>query len=114
MVLNLHQKRCSFWSQDTGVKLQSGKPTQNAFVESFNGKFRDTCLNQYWFRGLSETQTKIEMWRQDYNEIRPHSSLGYQPPAVMREETHTGSGTNFGERTEEVESYIMDETGGSG
>lgn len=79
-------KAMFFWSQDTGVRLhfiQPGKPTQNAFVESFNGKFRDTCLNQYWFRGLSEAQQRIEKWRQDYNEIRPHSSLGYQPPAVF-------------------------------
>ena len=63
--------------------IQPGKPTQNAFVESFNGKFRDSCLNQYWFRSLEEARKVIDEWRKDYNEIRPHSSLGYQPPSVF-------------------------------
>jgi len=79
-------KAMFFWSQDTGVELrfiQPGKPTQNAFVESFNGKFRDTCLNQYWFRDLEEARRSIAAWRKDYNEVRPHSSLNYQPPAVF-------------------------------
>ncbi len=79
-------KAMFFWSRDTGVKLnfiQPGKPTQNAFVESFNGKFRDSCLNQHWFRSLAEARDIIERWRQDYNNIRPHSSLGYQPPSVF-------------------------------
>ena len=68
------------WSIDF---IQPGKPTQNAFVESFNGKFRDSCLNQYWFRSLNEASRVIENWRVDYNEVRPHSSLGYQPPSVF-------------------------------
>ena len=79
-------KAMFFWSRDTSVKLnfiQPGKPTQNAFVESFNGKFRDSCLNQHWFRSLEEARKTIEQWRQDYNEVRPHSSLGYQPPSVF-------------------------------
>ena len=74
------------WSQDQQIKLnfiQPGKPTQNAFVESFNGKFRDSCLNQFWFRSLAEAKTLIENWRKDYNEVRPHSALGYQPPSVF-------------------------------
>jgi putative transposase len=83
-------KAMFFWSKDTGIRLnfiQPGKPTQNAFVESFNGKFRDSCLNQYWFRSLEEAKQVIENWREDYNEIRPHSSLGYQPPSVFARET---------------------------
>ena len=79
-------KAMSYWSQEQQVRLdfiQPGKPTQNAFVESFNGKFRDSCLNQYWFRSLDEARTIIEKWRVDYNEVRPHSSLGYQPPSVF-------------------------------
>ena len=75
-----------FWSRDNQVELnfiQPGKPVQNAFVESFNGKFRDSCLNQHWFRSLDEAREVIEQWRQDYNEVRPHSSLGYQPPSVF-------------------------------
>ena len=79
-----------FWGRDNGVKLnfiEPGKPTQNAFVESFNGKLRDTCLNQHWFRSLSEAKDVIENWRVDYNEVRPHSSLGYQPPSVFARQT---------------------------
>jgi len=79
-------KAMFFWARDNQVKLnfiQPGKPTQNAFVESFNGKFRDSCLNQHWFRSLDEAREMIETWRKDYNEVRPHSALGYQPPAVF-------------------------------
>lgn len=79
-------KAMFFWGRDNRVRLsfiQPGKPTQNAFVESFNGKFRDTCLNQNWFRSLEEARGIIEDWRKDYNEVRPHSSLGYQPPSVF-------------------------------
>ena len=74
------------WSREAQVRLdfiQPGKPTQNAFVESFNGKFRDSCLNQYWFRSLADARTTIDNWRKDYNEVRPHSALGYQPPSVF-------------------------------
>jgi putative transposase len=75
-----------FWSKDNAVKLhfiQPGKPTQNAFVESFNGKFRDGCLNQHWFRSLNHARHIINEWRKHYNEVRPHSSLNFQPPAVF-------------------------------
>ena len=79
-------KALFFWSRKTGVKLhfiQPGKPTQNAFVESFNGKFRDSCLNRHWFRDLDDARHIIEGWRKHYNAERPHSSLGYVPPAVF-------------------------------
>lgn len=79
-------KAMFLWSQRTGVLLhfiQPGKPTQNAFVESFNGKFRDTCLNQHWFTSLEDARQTIEAWRTHYNEVRPHSSLGYVPPALF-------------------------------
>jgi putative transposase len=81
-------KAMFFWSNETGVKLnfiQPGKPTQNAFVESFNGKFRDGCLNQHWFRNLTEARSIIDIWRTHYNDIRPHSSLNYLPPTVLAE-----------------------------
>ena len=55
--------------------LPSGKPTDNAFVESFNGTFRDECLNVYWFETLAETKQLIEAWRQEYNGSRPHRAL---------------------------------------
>lgn len=79
-------KAMFFWSQAQGVRLdfiQPGKPTQNAFAESFNGKFRDNCLNQHWFKTMDEARQRIEDWRRDYNEVRPHSALGYQPPSVF-------------------------------
>jgi len=70
-------------SQKTGVILRfidPGKPTQNAYVESFNGKFRDECLNEHWFLSIKEARYIIEAWRIHYNEVRPHSSLGYLTP----------------------------------
>lgn len=79
----LTSKAMFLWSQRVGVKLsfiQPGKPIQNAFVESFNARFRDTCLNQFWFTTLADTRHTIENWRRHYNEERPHSALDYVPP----------------------------------
>lgn len=61
--------------------IRPGKPTQNAYVESFNGKFREECLNTHWFSSLAHAREVIETWRRDYNEVRPHSSLGDLTPA---------------------------------
>jgi putative transposase len=72
------------WSEERGVRLefiQPGKPTQNAYIESFNGRLRDECLNANWFTSLSDARRKVETWRLDYNQQRPHSSLDYLPPA---------------------------------
>jgi putative transposase len=85
----LTSKAMFFWAQRTGVTLhfiQPGKPTQNAFVESFNARFRDTCLNQHWFRDLHDARRVIDDWRYHYNHVRPHSSLGYVPPAVFAQQ----------------------------
>ena len=60
--------------------IQPGKPVQNAFIESFNGKFRDECLNEHWFLTLREAQLVIEAWRREYNEERPHSAIGNLTP----------------------------------
>src|SRR5262252_719912 len=71
------------WSEERGVRLeyiQPGKPVQNAYAESFNGRLRDECLNANWFTSLSDARRKIESWRQDYNQQRPHSSLNYLSP----------------------------------
>jgi len=71
------------WAYQRGVKLHfivPGKPEQNAYVESFNGKFRDECLNENWFMSLEEARVKIEAWRRDYNQVRPHSALEYRTP----------------------------------
>jgi putative transposase len=72
------------WAYARGIKLafiQPGKPVQNAFVESFNGTLRDECLNLHWFVSLPDARRTIEAWRQDYNRVRPHSSLGRRTPA---------------------------------
>ncbi len=74
------------WSGRTGVELhfiEPGKPTQNAFVESFNGKFRDECLNDNVFTSIAEAREIIERWRVDYNECRPHRSLGQMTPSAF-------------------------------
>jgi putative transposase len=71
------------WSAERGVRLefiQPGKPVQNAYVESFNGRLRDECLNANWFTNLRDARRKIECWRIDYNQERPHSSLDYMAP----------------------------------
>lgn len=71
------------WAYEKGIKLnfiQPGKPTQNGFIESFNGKFRDECLNENWFLSLNHAKELIEKWRIDYNTQRPHSSLNNLTP----------------------------------
>ncbi len=70
------------WAYQNGVVLdfsRRGKPTDNAFIESFNGKFRAECLNAHWFMSLDDARSKMEEWRKDYNEIRPHSAIGNKP-----------------------------------
>jgi len=67
--------------------IQPGRPVENSYVESFNGRFRDECLNENWFSSLADTREKIEQWRQDYNEARPHSSLQYRTPVEFAAQT---------------------------
>lgn len=72
------------WAHRSGVALrliEPGKPNQNAYVESFNGRFRDECLNEHWFTSLAHARTLIEAWRREYNEERPKKSLGGLTPA---------------------------------
>ena len=72
------------WVYNNNVRLdfiKPGKPIQNAFIESFNGRLRPECLNQHYFVTLQETKKIMEGWRLEYNTFRPHSSLGYHPPA---------------------------------
>ncbi|KAF0093278.1 MAG: putative transposase [Puniceicoccaceae bacterium 5H] len=87
-------KKLDAWAYAQGIHLdfiQLGKPTQNGFIESFNGKLRDELLNTDLFFTLPEAQEKLEAYRQDYNTLRPHSSLGYRPPAeyAQRAESQT-------------------------
>jgi putative transposase len=77
------------WSEDQKINLihiQPGKPMQNGHIESFNGRMRDECLNATWFHNLADARAKIASWRREYNEERPHSSLGYRTPNEFAEQ----------------------------
>lgn len=84
-------KALDAWAHERGVKLaftRPGKPVENAYIESFNGRFRDECLNENWFLSLEYARGIIEKWRVDYNNERPHSSLGYlTPEEFIRQES---------------------------
>jgi putative transposase len=76
------------WAQAHGIRhilIQPGRPMQNGYIESFNGKFRDEHLNESWFETLHQARMAVAVWRTDYNEVRPHSSLGRMPPARFAE-----------------------------
>jgi putative transposase len=74
------------WAYQRGVMLdfsRPGKPTDNAFIESFNGKFRAECSNAHWFMSLDDARRKYEAWRRHYNEERPHSAIGNKVPVEL-------------------------------
>ena len=76
------------WAQAHGIGhilIQPGRPMQNGYIESFNGKFRDEHLNESWFQTLHQARMAVAIWRADYNEVRPHSSLGRMPPLRFAE-----------------------------
>jgi len=80
------------WAHTRGVKLfliEPGKPNQNAYIESFNGRFRDECLNEHWFTSLSHAKVVIEAWRREYNEERPKRSLGGITPSAYARQLAT-------------------------
>jgi len=82
-------KAMYFWAKQAGVKLhfiQPGKPTQNAFVESFNGKLREYCLDLHWFASIEDARETIDDWQHHFNHVRPHRSTGKKPPAVFAKE----------------------------
>ena len=79
------------WAQRSGVRLHfitPGKPTENGYIESFNGKFRDECLNRHLFLDLADSRVMIEDWRTDYNQARPHSSLEYLTPLEFEQDLY--------------------------
>jgi putative transposase len=77
------------WAHRRGVSLdfiRPGKPVENAFIESFNGRLRDECLNQHWFLSLADARRTIESWRENYNTARPHSGLALRTPTEYAEQ----------------------------
>lgn len=91
------------WAYAGGVRLQfiePGKPLQNAFIESFNSRLREECLNEQVFRSLDDARRKIEQWRNQYNRVRPHSSLGYLAP-----EEFAASHSQSGERARRAQRW---------
>jgi putative transposase len=100
-------KEVDLWAYAHGVVLnfsRPGKPTDNAFIESFNSRLRQECLNEHWFLSLEDATEKIEAWRIHYNEQRPHSSLKYRSPLE-----HLG-----GSAPEPPEFNALEESGGAG
>jgi putative transposase len=80
-------KALDAWTHRHGVQLafsRPGTPTDNPFIEAFNARFREECLNQHWFGSLDEARTTIEAWRVEYNTERPHTALHHQAPAVYK------------------------------
>ncbi len=82
------------WAYQNNIKLEfsrPGRPVDNAFIESFNGSLRDECLNTNWFLSIGDAQSKLETWRRDYNEFRPHSSLGNMTPSAFARSLSRGT-----------------------
>ena len=95
------------WVQQHHIRhllIEPGKPMQNGYIESFNGKFRDECLNEHWFQSLQQARQTIATWRRDYNEVRPHSSIGRIPPAQFAEQhrRHAGGAAHQIPTTNEI------------
>lgn len=94
----------SEWSYDKNIQhlfIEPGKPVQNAYIESFNGKFREECLSEHWFKSLYEAREIVDEWRDEYNELRPHSSLNNLTPKeyaekLEKELSQKSTGLTFG------------------
>jgi putative transposase len=93
-------KALDAWAHRHGVQLafsRPGTPTDHPFIEAFNARFREECLNQHWFGSIEEARTTVEAWRVEYNTERPHTALGHQVPAgykarwLQAQETRTAS-----------------------
>jgi putative transposase len=79
-------KHFDAWAYCRGIEvdfIRPGKPIDNAHIESFNGRLRDECLNARWFESVHDARQALQPWRRDYNQVRPHSSLGDLPPAAF-------------------------------
>lgn len=85
-------KAILMWSANHKINwhyIRPGRPMENGYTESFNGSFRDECLNEHWFESLGQARSIIKDWQEDYNYVRPHSSLDYQPPASFASNENT-------------------------
>ena len=94
-------KALESWALDNEVRLcfiRPGRPVENGFIESFNGRLRDECLNVSWFHSLADANRKLTVWRRHYNEQRPHSALDDRAPAVFAK-LHQQTGTRFALKT---------------
>ena len=90
------------WAYQQGLQwhtIQPGRPMENGYVESFNGRFRDECLNETWFIDLADAREKIAEWKQDYNRSRPHSALGYRTPEEFAAQAASFNRAGVGHRT---------------
>jgi putative transposase len=102
------------WAYQHGVQLdfiRPGRPVENGYIESFNGRLRDECLNVQVFFALADVREKLELWRQDYNQVRPHSSLHDHPPAVFARQwqaTAPPFGASSGRRKMSVTSALRE------
>jgi len=86
--LGVYLSRHDLWAYAKGVALdfsRPGKPTDNAFIEAFNGRFRAECLNAHWFLTLDDARSKMEDWRKYYNEVRPLGVIGNKPPITLQD-----------------------------
>ena len=91
------------WAYERSIEIdfsRPGKPTDNAMVESFNGRLRQECLNEHWFMSLTDAQEKIEFWRKHYNEARPHSALDWRTPSEFARQTGPGPGLSMNQEPE--------------
>ena len=90
------------WAYERGLQwhtIQPGRPMENGYVESFNGRFRDECLNENWFTDLADAREKITAWKHDYNRERPHSALGYRTPEQFAAQAASFDVTGLGQGT---------------
>ena len=90
------------------ILIEPGRPMQNGYIESFNGRFRDECLNEHWFETLLQARTEIAAWRRDYNNVRPHGSIGRVPPAQFAEQhrRHAGEAAFCATRTVSEDGFM--------
>ena len=91
-------QKLDYWCKDNKVQLvfiQPGKPTQNSYVERFNGSVRKELLTAYVFRTISEVQEKVQEWMDDYNEYRPHKALGYKSPRMVLKDELNSENSSF-------------------